>query len=606
MSNQFHDSDYHSIISSATSVISDKANNHNDISILNLSDVQNELRIHYQPIISASNGVKDLRIHLSQRANSLSTDLALEIKSITKNMSHADLTHDLVPEIGSKLFLKLKSLFDFPPFLLQHIVNSNLSIKQIQEGFRLKRLELSALIEDFRRLESTTLLVPDEKVFIYQSEADCDEFEKETKNLFTGQYLVDHDDIDINSEVFLKLMKKAIKPRLDEFIQSSQKQARLDYLAAYKLYSSELSKKNASQLRLASLKVEFENENNLEGVANAYESMISTILQQIKTLLIPYPVLGTLLNGQITIPTTQEVIIDPSTNLSLPGIYHILREQYGTDSFVSVSTHLLSLLQWQLSEDEAQKPLNAISQMDKVISTWVSKDLWSKINFDMFISFTLLKGLPQKFTGRKDLLRDINKFISDRDKKQTESSESTSFIDTPTVSRDDSSMPIYKKLNELIRTAVEDKKLSDTMNSKDPNKATIDQKRGTNPRFSPNSNTARIETAHNALDSATSKYTKLIDDFKSKLFDTEVLKSANIGIVTSPKSKPELKIPNLYCAVKLQSSVCPNCFPNGTTTTSGKCQPPCRDFLCNKCNLYGHMDRYCLQKKKADGTPIVK
>jgi hypothetical protein len=32
-------------------------------------------------------------------------------------------------------------------------------------------------------------------------------------------------------------------------------------------------------------------------------------------------------------------------------------------------------------------------------------------------------------------------------------------------------MPIYKKLNELIRTAVEDKKLSDTMNSKDPNKA---------------------------------------------------------------------------------------------------------------------------------------
>ena len=80
----------------------------------------------------------------------------------------------------------------------------------------------------------------------------------------------------------------------------------------------------------------------------------------------------------------------------------------------------------------------------------------------MFISFILLKGIPQKFNGRRDLLRDINKFISDRDKK-LDSTDSSIFETSNIISRDDSSnnMPIYKKLNELIRTAVDDKKLNE-------------------------------------------------------------------------------------------------------------------------------------------------
>ena len=79
------DLDYHSVMSSATSLSLDNnlkepsiAQNSNDNSILNVIDIQNILRKHYQPIVSAQNGVKDLRTQLIQRANSLSTDLQLE------------------------------------------------------------------------------------------------------------------------------------------------------------------------------------------------------------------------------------------------------------------------------------------------------------------------------------------------------------------------------------------------------------------------------------------------------------------------------------------------------------------------------------------------
>ena len=620
MSNHLSDFDYHSVMSSTTSINLDNNNvkepsiaqNNNDNSILNVYDIQNILRKHYQPIVSAQNGVKDLRTQLLQRANSLSTDLHLEIKSLTKTINHPELNQELVQEIGSKLFLRLKLLLDFPPFILQHIVNNNINIKDIQDGFRLKRLELNTMMDNIKRLENSTLLIPDEKIFNYQSEADCDQYELDQKTLFTGQYLINNPNADTNNEAFIKLMKKTIKPLLDDYNQTSSKNARLSYLAAYKEYASQLTLKNDSAMRCSSLKQEYDNESNLEGVSSAYENMISHILQQIKTLLIPYPVLSTLLNGQVTIPSTQDVVIDPSTNLSLPGIYHILREHYGTDSFVSVSTYLLSLLQWQLSEEDAQKPLNAISQMDKVISTWVSKDLWSKINFDMFVSFTLLKGLPSKFAGRRDLLKDINKFISDRDKKMSESGDS-SVIDSSTVSiRDDSSnMPIYKKLNDLIRTAVENKKLSDTMNNRDSNKQSSgDQnKKVNNSRYPQNNSTIRnIETAHNAQDT---KYSRIIDDFKTKLYDNEILKSSNIGILTTTKYKDQdgnyTKVPRPYCAAKSQSSVCSNCFPDGTTTTSGKCNPPCLPQLfCDRCKMFGHYSKYCLQKKLADGTLIPK
>lgn len=340
------DSDYQSVMFSNNTIKDPSVlDNNNDNLILNLSDIQIILRKHYQPIVSAPNGVKDLRIQLIQRANSLSTDLHLEIKSLNKTMAHADLTQEIIPEIGSKLFIKLKTLFDFPPYILQHIVNNNLNIKDIQDGFRLKRLDLNNLMDDIKRLESSTLLIPDEKIFLYQSEEDCDIYEKEQKTIYIGKYLIDNPSGDVTTEFFQTKMKKAIKPQLDEFIHNSQKDARLKYLSAYKVYASQLTQKNDSTLRYSSLRTEYDHESNLEGVASAYENMISTILQQIKTLLIPYPILSTLLNGQVTIPSTQEVLIDPSTNLSLPGIYHILREHYGTDSFVSVSTHLLSLLQ---------------------------------------------------------------------------------------------------------------------------------------------------------------------------------------------------------------------------------------------------------------------
>lgn len=138
MSNNLSDLDYHSVMSSATSLSLDNnlkepsiAQNSNDNSILNVFDIQNILRKNYQPIVSAQNGVKDFRTQLIQRVNSLSTDLQLEIKSLAKTMNHPELNQELVQKIGSKSFLRLKLLFDFSPLILQHIVKNNVNIKAI-------------------------------------------------------------------------------------------------------------------------------------------------------------------------------------------------------------------------------------------------------------------------------------------------------------------------------------------------------------------------------------------------------------------------------------------------------------------------------------------
>jgi len=122
--------------------------------------------------------------------------------------------------------------------------------------------------------------------------------------------------------------------------------------------------------------------------------------------------LKTILQGTARIPNTYEVIPNPWDSQNLAGIACIMHERFHKRSFVTFNNYLLDAMGFHLSEaDTKSSPMKAVTEVQKMMYNWESRDLWSQMSPDHFWSAVLLRSLHPAALLRHELLQETQRFL---------------------------------------------------------------------------------------------------------------------------------------------------------------------------------------------------
>jgi hypothetical protein len=346
-------------------------------------------------------------------------------------------------DIGSKLFITLREMMESPPFILKMIITNNINIADLQQSFNNTRNDKSADMNYYKNLTIIQIDTPLKSTYDTRAAIEIDNYVIEEKHKFKRvnyptPSVPDEPISDTEIKVYEKALDKYILPLLTAFTPLTKMKYDRLFIKDYDAYEQKVADKNDASINLVKIERDLNQVNNLESVVGAYESMIATIITHIKSIVNLNEHLATLLHKKVKITSTNEEVVDPLYNGNLSGIYSILKDKYSNDSFVNLSTHLLSIFTWQLNDEHASSPELALRDMNDFISIWTRKKLWEKLTFDMFISFALLKDLPMKCPIRFNLIRDINKFIVVQETKMQTIDSSNNTIVTGNKSKSES------------------------------------------------------------------------------------------------------------------------------------------------------------------------
>jgi hypothetical protein len=212
---------------------------------------------------------------------------------------------------------------------------------------------------------------------------------------------------------------------------------------------------------------------------------------------------------------------------------------------------------------------------------------------DLFFSACLIKGLSPKCSLKSTLIIEVIKHIN----KIESSSEEFQLY-----SSNNSNMPIYSFVSNLIQVDAESKKLLSHSSLKKQGDPPI---KPATPPFSPNrygnnrNNNYKVEQA-----SVSEVPEQIYENFSQKPFEKEITKANNIHIKFNNTAKELIKKP--YLAVKSLQLICLKCYPEDKSSTPVPCKPKCFGALCERCSLFGHATKLCLQSNDKDGKPLPK
>jgi hypothetical protein len=90
-----------------------------------------------------------------------------------------------------------------------------------------------------------------------------------------------------------------------------------------------------------------------------------------------------------------------------------MHDRFHKRSFVTFDNHLLDAMGFHLSEAETKSsPLKeAVAEVQKMMYTWETRDLWAQISPDYFFSAVLLRSLYPFAPIRQSLLLETQKFL---------------------------------------------------------------------------------------------------------------------------------------------------------------------------------------------------
>ncbi len=92
-----------------------------------------------------------------------------------------------------------------------------------------------------------------------------------------------------------------------------------------------------------------------------------------------------ILQGTARVPATGEEIPNPWEKQSLYGIACIMHDRFHKRSFVTFNNHLLDGMGFHLSEAGTKSsPLKAVAEVQKMMYTWETRDLWAHMSPDFF------------------------------------------------------------------------------------------------------------------------------------------------------------------------------------------------------------------------------
>ena len=500
---------------------------------------------------------------------------------------------DSIADFGTRVFFYATDLIENQDSILKIIVTNNTNLSLLEQECLERRYLLD---EDKSRLEEisrNTPIEPNKQIYDIKARMAIAQYKKKLEEDFRLLHSTDQNPLE-PAEFLIQS---------EEFVQSQSKKFSLEtidkfdfqFAKDYDEYTTNLKLKNNSNQQLTSVQHRHDREVILEIVLQTYNRAIKTILQLIKNIVKSNEHLTQLLKGITILSTTKEEIFDPYNNHSLSGIYQILNDKYRKKSFVVLCNHLLTLLSWQQSDEDIDHPERALIKMNTVLSNWTKQDLYSIMTKDIFFSACLIKGLSPKCTLKNTLIVEVIKHIN-----KIESSTE----DFQLYSSTNSNMPIYSFVSNLIQVDAESKKLLSHSSIK---KQVADTTKPTSSTiFTPNryGNNNRNGNYKVEQASASEVPEQVYESFSQKPFEKEITKASNIHIKFNNNNKELIKKP--YLAVKTLQQICPKCYSEDKSSSTVQCKPKCFGALCERCFLFGHATRLCLQSNDKDGKLLPK
>ena len=525
-------------------------------------------------------------------------------KTFEKQFSNIQFIHDVktnsnnlsesITDYGTRVFFYAADLIDNQDNIMKIIVLNNTNINSLEQECLERRYLLDEEKSKLEEISRHTPIEPNKQIYDIKSRMAIVQYKKQLEEDF--RVLNNQSADPLPPEDYVIQCEYYVESRITKFSSDTIDKFDFQFAVDYDEYTTNLKLKNNSNHQLKLIQHKHDREVILEIVLQTYNRTIKTILQLIKNVVKSNEHLTQLLKGITIISTTKEEIFDPYTNHSLSGIYQILNDKYKKKSFVVLCNHLLTLLSWQQADEDIDNPEKALIKMNTVLSNWTKQDLYSLMTKDIFFSACLIKGLSPKCSLKSTLIIEVIKHIN-----KIESSNE----DFQLYSSNNSNMPIYSFVSNLIQVDAESKKLLSHTSLKrqgDPPKPPV------SPPFSPNryNNNGNNRTSNYKVEqaSATEVSEQIYDTFSHKPFEKEITKSNNIHIKFNNSAKELIKKP--YLALKTLQLICLKCYPEDKSSTFTPCKPKCFGALCERCYLFGHATKLCLQAKDKDGNPIQK
>ena len=291
-------------------------------------------------------------------------------------------------DVGTLLYNNILIMIDSLPVALKKAIDCNFKMgsyifecsrtrKDIQQN--LKELEIAA---------QKLLNAPQEITYVKKSSIDIAEMTRVKKEEIvstrsakkTNEYV----------QQLIEIESAAIRLRYDK-----------QYIIALEVFEQMLHAKNKAVEQVARLKAEFEQQNVFEIVLSHFQNTIIHIINKIKKIIVPYPLIKTMLEGTIKLTSTNEVISNPLYGTpNLTAIIEILKSNFHKRSMANFAVNL--------QETTRNNPKKIVEDVEKIYSKWVMK-LFDYMNIDQYFPALVIKGLHYNSTIRRDVIHKATK-----------------------------------------------------------------------------------------------------------------------------------------------------------------------------------------------------
>jgi hypothetical protein len=285
------------------------------------------------------------------------------------------------------------------------------------------------------------------------------------------------------------------------------------------------------------------------------------------------------LRGKVVLPITKVTIFNSYEDCNLSGMYELLHQTYSKANFVSFSHDLMHAMTYQAPVDAMRgAPMQAVKDVDALISVWDSMEYWEYMTPDLFFTCTLLRGL-QKASFSAEIVREASNFLQNQENGGGNS-------DTSTTSANPR-MPLYEHVSRFIQIYEDSSRLHQDKGT--DKKVTVERSK----QFQHGLEQAAVAAVaaavavHQGAAGGRGAFGKPSQPFKPIALEGPPYK-VTVGRQHHVLCR-DTELP--YTATK---EVCEKCHGE-VKGKFGAHKKMCYARDCHKCGLYGHGAKYCDQ-----------
>jgi hypothetical protein len=370
-------------------------------------------------------------------------DINLNIRNTVQEQEFGhqlyETVHNMIKLVGENFRLVIEQNFDLV-HARQRCVEFRQRITEKRNSLKLQTLE--------KLLEPKEGLYKDDAMT--KIEIETERLEKERQTQVQGKGSEQLSEIEQINSLF--------NENIENLITKINREFEKKYYADLRLYYDKTKKLNTAAVDLYDLDVQLSQEVVFEMLIGNFQSFSLQIVTKVNEFVKSNPTVANVLKEMVIIQATNEEIFNPLANSNLPGVFQILHDRYHKRSFVNFTTSLIHATSWTLSDEDTKlNPSKGVAQIEEIINTWESTNLWDQMTPDLFFTCLLLKGLSSLQPIKREAINEAVKFI--RMYNEDEERSIRNFGTTRSLNGSHVSKPIFKHISDFIRREEENRKM---------------------------------------------------------------------------------------------------------------------------------------------------